>query len=390
MKILIISGVLFFIGLYVKAQQFHDSFFEDFNNSTSEYFRHGTGGIGADFTWTYGVDSPSEAGTKILSLKIDPNDNASPWQGPNLSSNNFTHFGTYSMRIKIPDVKEIQPDVGAVVGFFTYTMHNQLGISEIDFEWLIADPEIIYIGAWTGQDGDLKRIGRTINLAKGIIYNSNYRELKTGITTSLTGIQNQPETIPEIEDYNASSQFYTYGFDWYPDRLKWWLVHPETSEKIVLWDYQGELAQERIPQHPSRYLINFWHTNDWPVHTNPRSIEKPDYPFETEIDWASYNAWDTTYTNTNTSFTELSNVYQIYPNPFNKETTIQYSLKDASHVSLVIYNMYGEKVVVLLNEQRPAGIHTLYFNASDMLPGVYLCRIQSKDLRATIKVLLTN
>ena len=48
-------------------------------------------------------------------------------------------------------------------------------LSEIDFEWLVADPSIIYIGTWTGNRGELKRIGRTINLARGIIYNTIYK-----------------------------------------------------------------------------------------------------------------------------------------------------------------------------------------------------------------------
>src|SRR6476469_7970740 len=116
--------------------------------------------------------------------------------------------------LKIPNVKNIQPNVGAVVGYFTYQVDSIPGLSEIDFEWLIADPTIIYIGTWTGYNGQLKRIGRTINMAKGIIYNTVYKENYNGFITPLTGVQNQPDTIPAIADYDASARFYTYGFDW--------------------------------------------------------------------------------------------------------------------------------------------------------------------------------
>jgi hypothetical protein len=102
---------------------------------------------------------------RILSFKIDPEDPAGAGCGPEIISNNFTHFGTYATRLKIPDVRNIQPDAGAVIGYFTYHVDDSIGLSEIDFEWLIADPEIIYIGTWTGQRGDLRRIGRTINMA---------------------------------------------------------------------------------------------------------------------------------------------------------------------------------------------------------------------------------
>ncbi len=140
-------------------------------------------------------------------------------------------------------------------------MDSVPGLSEIDFEWLIADPTIIYIGTWTGLNGELKRIGRTINMAKGIIYNPVYKEGNKDTSTPLSGIQNQPETIQAIEGYNASSKFYTYGFEWYPNRLRWWMIHPKTREKIVLWDYQG--SQTGIPQNHTHYRMNFWHTNEW-------------------------------------------------------------------------------------------------------------------------------
>ena len=73
--------------------------------------------------------------------------------------------------------------------------------------------------------------------------------------TTLTGDQNQPETISAIEGYNASSQFYTYGFDWKSDRLRWWMIHPVSADTLVLWNYQGTL--KGIPQNKTYYRMNF-------------------------------------------------------------------------------------------------------------------------------------
>jgi len=263
------------------------SFLEDFSGSSSVNFKHNTRGEGPDQRYAYGVDSPTEPGTKILSFKIDPEGPAGAGKGPEIISNRYTHFGTYAARIRVPDVKDIQPNAGAVVGYFTYHEDSVPGLSEIDWEWLIADPEIIYIGTWTGLHGDLRRIGRTINMAKGIIYNTGYKERLSGLRRSLTGLQNLPDTLPAIEGYDASSQFYTYGFDWHPDRIRWWMIHPVTADTVVLWDYKGSL--EGIPQNHSQYRLNFWHTNNWPVETNPNSIEKPLHPYELEIDWMSYD-----------------------------------------------------------------------------------------------------
>jgi hypothetical protein len=288
MRQIILLLLLCSLTLTASAQQggLANSFREEFSDTSLKYFRWGSTGTKADFKWRSGVPSSSEPGTKILLMKIDPLDSAGAGRGPEVISTNLTHFGTYSSRLKIPRVATVQPNVGAVVGYFTYQMDSIQGLSEIDFEWLLADPTIIYIGTWTGPRGQLKRIGRTINLAKGIIYNTIYKEGYKGQPTPLTAVQNQPGQIPAIEGYDASAQFYTYGFDWYPNRITWWMIHPRSSEKIVLWDYQG--SQIGIPQNASRYRMNFWHTKDWSVETNPNSLEKPLRPYELEVDWMKY------------------------------------------------------------------------------------------------------
>jgi len=282
-QILFIFSILFFVTAY--SQTASHSFIENFNDTVLHHFRYGSTGIRNAFKWQSGVISKTN-NAKVLSLKIDPLDSAGAGRGPEIISNDFTYYGTYSARLKVPDVRDIQPNTGAVVGYFTYYMDSVYGLSEIDFEWLVADPSIIYIGTWTGNRGKLQRIGRTINLAKGIIYNTIYKVGYNGVPDSLTGAQNQPETIEAINGYDASSQFYTYGFDWYSDRLTWWMVHPVTGKKIILWDYRG--SKRGIPQHQSYYRINFWHTNNWSVETNANAIEKPLHPYELEVDWMKY------------------------------------------------------------------------------------------------------
>lgn len=268
----------------------YKSFREDFDGGSPIYFSYASGGNQAEFTRAFGVDSPTEPGTRVLSFKIDPNDPPGAGRGPEVISNEFTHFGTYAARLKVPDARKDQPNVGAVVGYFTYHMDSILGLSEIDFEWLIADPTVIYVGTWTGPRGALERVGRTINLATGTIYETTYRLGHQGAREPLSGLQNQPETVEAIEGYDASSQFHTYGFDWYPDRIRWWMIHPTTADTVVLWDYRG--SQRGIPQHASKYRLNFWHTNNWSVVTNPNSLEKPIKPYEVEVDWMSYEAKD--------------------------------------------------------------------------------------------------
>ena len=276
--------------------KYHKAFTEDFDKEESRYFiqRRDRREEATDFRYFPANTSLSEKGTDVMLYRIDPDDPAGAGRGPEIISRHYTSYGRYSARIRIPDVTKVQPDVGAVVGYFTYNMEPGKSLSEIDWEWLIADPQIVYIGTWTGPRGNLQRIGRIINLADGTIYETIYRSGKDGnISHPLTGLQNQPETVPAIEGFNAAERFYTYGFDWYPDRLVWWILHPETSERIVLWDYQGSTPDfSGIPDNRTYYRLNFWHTNNWPVETNPHSIEKPLYPYEVEVDWMSYEPFD--------------------------------------------------------------------------------------------------
>jgi hypothetical protein len=285
-QVLLVTTLFISVGIHAQQENLSHSFTENFNDSVLRNFRYGSTGVKDAFKWQPGIISKTEPGTKVLLFKIDPADSAGAGRGPEIISNQFTSFGTYSARLKVPDVRNVQPNTGAVVGYFTYYMDSVYGLSEIDFEWLVADPSIIYIGTWTGDKGKLQRIGRTINLAKGIIYNTIYKVGYNGVPDSLTGAQNQPETIEAIDGYDASSQFYTYGFNWYSDRLTWWMLHPVTGKKIILWDYQG--SQRGIPQHQSYYRINFWHTNNWSVETNANAIEKPLHPYELEVDWMKY------------------------------------------------------------------------------------------------------
>ncbi|MDR2912297.1 MAG: glycoside hydrolase family 16 protein [Alistipes sp.] len=268
---------------------FHKEFIEQFDRPTSKYFHTSARRTGDDFRYFPGVSSLSEKETDVMIFRIDPNDPVGAGRGPEIVSKEKTHFGTYSARLRVPDVTKVQPNVGAVVGYFTYLTHdNADGLSEIDFEWLIADPEVIYIGTWTGNR-PLNRIGRIINLAKGIVYNTSYRKGDGENTPFTDEAGNTPRTIAPIEGYDASARFYTYGFDWLPDRLTWWIEHPQTGEKIVLWDYTGSTPEfSGIPKNPTLYRLNFWHTNNWAVQTNPNSLEKPLYPYEVEVDWMKY------------------------------------------------------------------------------------------------------
>jgi hypothetical protein len=82
---------------------------------------------------------------------------------------------------------------------------------------------------------------------------------------------------------------------------------------------------------------------------------------------------------------------QNYPNPFNPSTVIQYSLVQASQVSLKVYNMLGQEVATLVNAHQEAGIYAVSFNATKALSlssGVYIYRLQAGSFISTKKLVL--
>jgi len=65
-----------------------------------------------------------------------------------------------------------------------------------------------------------------------------------------------------------------------------------------------------------------------------------------------------------------------YPNPFNPSTIIKYQIPTAGIVSLKVYDILGKEVATLVNEEKPAGIYEINFDASNLSSGVYFYKIQ--------------
>jgi hypothetical protein len=82
------------------------------------------------------------------------------------------------------------------------------------------------------------------------------------------------------------------------------------------------------------------------------------------------------------------NLRPNYPNPFNPSTTISYSIKEDGLVTLKVYDMLGNEVAELLNEQKEAGYYKLEFDASNLPSGVYIYKLQSGKFTAVNKMIL--
>ncbi|MBE0557465.1 MAG: T9SS type A sorting domain-containing protein, partial [Proteobacteria bacterium] len=75
-------------------------------------------------------------------------------------------------------------------------------------------------------------------------------------------------------------------------------------------------------------------------------------------------------------------------NPFNPSTTIQYALHSRTHAALLVYNILGQRVAELVNEEKDAGSYEIQFDASGLASGVYLYRLEAGSFVQTRKLVV--
>ncbi|MCK4654557.1 MAG: T9SS type A sorting domain-containing protein, partial [Candidatus Cloacimonetes bacterium] len=82
-----------------------------------------------------------------------------------------------------------------------------------------------------------------------------------------------------------------------------------------------------------------------------------------------------------------------FPNPFNPSTTISFNLKNSSNVKLIVYNVKGQKVKTLINDQYSKGAHSVIWNGKDknnkpVSSGLYFYKLSSGKETQVKKMLL--
>jgi hypothetical protein len=88
-------------------------------------------------------------------------------------------------------------------------------------------------------------------------------------------------------------------------------------------------------------------------------------------------------------------LHQNYPNPFNPSTIITYSIPENARVKIEIFNILGQRVASLFNQDQIAGTHSIAWNAQDdrgqkISSGVYLLKMQAGTFSQVKKMLLTK
>lgn len=81
-------------------------------------------------------------------------------------------------------------------------------------------------------------------------------------------------------------------------------------------------------------------------------------------------------------------VFQNFPNPFNPATTIKYDLPKDGLVQLEVFDILGRRITTLVNEYKTAGSYEHQFDASSLVSGVYVYKLQAGDFVNSKKMIL--
>ncbi len=81
-------------------------------------------------------------------------------------------------------------------------------------------------------------------------------------------------------------------------------------------------------------------------------------------------------------------LYQNYPNPFNPSTVISFSVPAAALITLTVYDVLGNEITTLINEEKSAGTYEVSLDAGNLSTGMYFYTLQSGSFSETKKMVL--
>jgi hypothetical protein len=81
-------------------------------------------------------------------------------------------------------------------------------------------------------------------------------------------------------------------------------------------------------------------------------------------------------------------LYQNYSNPFNPSTTIKYQIPELSYITLKVYDVLGNEIATLVDEEKTAGDYAVRFDSKGLSSGVYFYKLTCKNYSESKKMLL--
>lgn len=160
------------------------------------------------------------------------------------------------------------------------------------------------------------------------------------------------------------------------------------ANKVSWWENDGNIPVQWMPHD---LVINYYEA--WPVF----GIDF-DYDGDTDILTAAATARRITLLENTTIITNVGDesydnpsdfyLFQNYPNPFNPSTKIKYFVPRLSKVTIKVFDVLGNEIATLVNEEKPVGNYETNFNSAGLPSGVYLLKMTAGNFSSTIKMSL--
>jgi hypothetical protein len=163
------------------------------------------------------------------------------------------------------------------------------------------------------------------------------------------------------------------------------------SDYSYTYDFNNKLTELIHKTWDDSIWINVWKNS----YTNDENNNCTEWIWESwdGSNWLNSYRYSYTYIQATVVNEDLSSVNSYYlsnnyPNPFNPTTSIQYAISSRQFVSLKVYDILGIEIETLVNEEKPAGVYELNWNAANLPSGVYFYRLQAGEFVQTRKMIL--
>jgi|GEM_PF-414765 len=217
-----------------------------------------------------------------------------------------------------------------------------------------------------------------------------------------------PQNPPIIIPANGGSFNYTIAVDnttLVPQTTDVWsqIILPSGAAVPIFTVYDitfGTFTVERLKTQnvpgfaPGGIYTYYAYTGDYPWviehsdHFNFQKLGPADGSIGESYDWlCSGQLFD----GENSVFASIPQEYCLnrpYPNPFNPTATITYGLPVTANVEIIVYNIRGQEVAQLVDEQQYPGLHSVTFDAGNYPSGIYFIRMCAGKFSRTEKLIL--
>lgn len=272
---------------------------------------------------------------------------------------------------------EVVASEGFFIGICTPNIYLSIGLDDgVDDPYEFIAGTQFFSTNWTDETEAWQDLGDlSPNYARNFMIRAqgmNFGELRETRNQTINNV-NTISKEADLKDLRELVSYNVYRFPsmYQSDPTQWMLVGTDVSDSLYT-----DTTWISVPVGNYRFAVTAVHTNDVEsIASFSNIVEK------TFVDGENPMVPAVTRMNNN------------YPNPFNPSTTISFSLKEDSDVTLSIYNIRGELVNTLVNEDLTAGSHQVVWEGKDstlrpVASGVYFYKMRAGRYTSTKKMIL--